>query len=96
MQSIDTRKYSDVCLIKSFTNGIENLIVGTGYGQLKFYALPPMLSADLVFDSFNAHIGEVVKIIASPDGRYVFSAGLDGTIFVFSVTEYANETTILK
>lgn len=60
------------------------------------FALPPMLQEDLVFDSFNAHQGEVIKIMASPDGRYVFSAGADGTIFIYSVTEYANEQTILK
>ena len=32
----------------------------------------------------------------SPDGRYVFSAGADGTVFVYSVTEYANDSLILK
>jgi WD40 repeat protein len=49
-----------------------------------------------VFDTFNAHAGAVSKILASPDGRFVFSAGADGSIFIYSVTEYANETTILK
>jgi hypothetical protein len=41
-------------------------------------------------------MGEVVKIMASPDGRFVFSCGSDGSIFVYSVTEYANEHSILK
>ncbi len=58
--------------------------------------MPPNLQANLAFDSFNAHMGEVVKILCSPDGRFVFSAGADGTVFVYSVTEYASEGTIHK
>jgi cilia- and flagella-associated protein 57 len=50
----------------------------------------------MAFDMFNAHLGEVTKILSSPDGRYVFSAGTDGTVFVYSVTEYANEATMVK
>jgi WD40 repeat protein len=83
-------------MVKSFTNGIENIIVGTERGQIKVFAMPPLLHQEMAFDTFNAHLGEVVKIIASPDGRYVFSAGADGSIFVYSVTEYINEATILK
>jgi len=29
------------------------------------------------------HAGEVTKIIISPDNRFLFSAGTDGTLFVF-------------
>ena len=58
--------------------------------------MPPTLATELPFDSFNAHLGDVTKIIASPDGRFVFSAGSDGTVFVYSVTEYGNESTLLK
>jgi len=50
----------------------------------------------MCFDTFNAHLGEVTRILVSPDGRYVFSAGADGSIFVYSVTEYANDQTIVK
>lgn len=91
-----TRKYSEVRHIKSFVSGIENLIVGTDRGQLKVFGMPPNLSQDMCFDTFNAHLGEVTRILVSPDGRYVFSAGADGTIFVYSVTEYANDQTIVK
>ena len=70
--------------------------MGTDRGSLKVFSLPPYLNYDLAFDTFNAHLGEVIKILVSPDGRFVFSAGADGSIFVYSVTEYANEQTILK
>ncbi len=96
IQAIDARKFTDVAHMKSFTNGIENLIVGTDRGQIKVFGMPPYLQGDLLFDSFNAHLGETVKILASPDGRFVFSCGGDGTVFVYSVTEYANENSILK
>lgn len=62
-------------------------------GSIKVFGLPPLLGPEYVFDSFNAHAGEVVKIVSSPDGRFVFSAGADGVIFVFGVSEFANETT---
>lgn len=51
-----------------------------------------MLSSEYEFDSFNAHIGEVSQIIISPDGRYVFSAGSDGSIFIYSVLSLIMKT----
>ena len=91
-----TRKYTEICYVKSFANGIENMVVGTDKGQIKVFGMPPYLSQEMAFDQFNAHLGEVTKVLMSPDGRYVFSSGADGTVFVFSVTEYANDSTILK
>lgn len=37
------------------------------------------------------HQGEVTKIRCSPDGRYVFSVGSDGSVFVFQVSEISQE-----
>lgn len=82
--------------MKSFANNIENLILGTDKGQIKVFGMPPNMQQEMHYDSFNAHLGEVTRILMSPDGRYVFTSGTDGVVFVFSVTEYANETTILK
>ena len=91
------KKFTDVCMLKSFTNGIENLLVGTDRGEVKVFS-PNYLThpSDAHFDSFSVHLGETIKLLSSPDGRFVFSAGSDGSLFVFSVTEYANEQTILK
>jgi WD40 repeat protein len=49
-----------------------------------------LLQGDFVLDTLAFS-----KILASPDGRFVFSAGADGSIFIYSVTEYANETTFV-
>jgi WD40 repeat protein len=38
-----------------------------------------------VLDMINVHQGEVTKIIISPDNRYLFSTGSDGSIFIFSI-----------
>jgi WD40 repeat protein len=40
-----------------------------------------------VIEKINAHAGEITKIILSPDNRFLFSAGTDGTLFIFSVSE---------
>ena len=92
----ENRKFTEVCYVKSFANALENLIVGTERGQIRVFGMPPFVYGEMAFDCFNAHLGEVVKVIASPDGRFVFSAGIDGTLFVYSVTDLANETTVMK
>lgn len=90
------RKYTEVCFVRSFIAGIENLIVGTDRGEIRVLAMPPLVHQEFAFDAFNAHLGEVTRVLASPDGRYVFSAGQDGTVFIFSVTEYQNESTMVR
>lgn len=37
------------------------------------------------------HLGEVSRMIMSPDGKYLISAGLDGTIFMMTMTDLASE-----
>lgn len=37
------------------------------------------------------HIGEVSRLILSPDGKYIISAGVDGTIFMMSITDLSSE-----
>jgi len=52
------------------------------------YNIPLLQDA---FEEFFAHSGEVTQIMVSPDSKFVFSTGVDGTVFVFSVHEYLNE-----
>jgi WD40 repeat protein len=37
------------------------------------------------------HIGEISRILLSPDGKYIISAGVDGTIFMMSITDLSSE-----
>ena len=39
----------------------------------------------------NLHIGEVTKVLLSPDGRYLISGGADGTIFVMTLSDLSSE-----
>ena len=39
-----------------------------------------------------AHYGELTALAASVDGKYVFSAGQDGIIFVYDVIEHTPQT----
>jgi hypothetical protein len=67
------------------------LIGGTDKGQLHIFAYPfttpeaPLLSP--LLDQISAHAGEITKIVISPDSRFLFSAGTDGTMFIFSISE---------
>jgi hypothetical protein len=38
-------------------------------------------------DQLTAHAGEVTKLILSPDSRFLFSAGTDGSLFIYQVSE---------
>lgn len=75
------------------TTGLQNLITGTERGNIKVYNFP---LSGRPFEEFNVHYGDVSQITVSPDSKFVFSAGTDGSIFIYSVTEYLNELEIYK
>lgn len=39
----------------------------------------------------SIHQGEITKIRSSPDGRFVFTCGSDGAIFVYQVSEISQD-----
>lgn len=51
----DARRFTQICKLTSFFNGVQTLIVGTDTGGIKIYGLPPYLHEACIFDSFNAH-----------------------------------------
>lgn len=55
---------------------------------MKVYNIPLLEQA---FDEFFAHSGEVTQVTVSPDAKFIFTTGTDGTVFIFSVHEYLNE-----
>ena len=66
---------------------------GTERGNIKVYNSPLGCRP---FDEFNAHSREVSQICVSPDARFVFTAGIDGTVFIYGVTEYWTEGEMYK
>ena len=77
----------------STVSGITNLVVGTEWGNVKVYGYPLLTWP---FDELTAHCGEVTQVCVSPDAKFVFTGGSDGAVFIYSVTEYANETEVFK
>jgi WD40 repeat protein len=56
------------------------IIAGTNSGSIKVF---PHIFTGIPFETIPAHDGEVTNIVISPDGRFVFTSGNDGSIFIF-------------
>ncbi|KAL4511618.1 hypothetical protein ABPG72_012463 [Tetrahymena utriculariae] len=69
------------------------IIAGTSTGQIRVY---PSLFAQQPFDSVPTHNGQVSHIIVSKDGRFVFTGGKDGSVFIFKVSELNAEGHSIK
>lgn len=80
-------KLAQMCSIKSLYN-LHSILAGTEYGQIKVFS---SIFSTLPYETIQAHSGEVTKIKTSPDGRYVFSSGDDGSVFIFQVSEISSE-----
>ena len=74
-------------------HNFRNIVAGTEKGLVKIYNYPLLGKS---FDKFSAHAGEITNIVVSPDGKQVITAGSDGGIFVFSITEYQNEHEVFR
>lgn len=88
--------FNDIVKVVSAENLVQNLVVGTNRGSLVIRGLPPRFLREDPFFEYEtvvSHFGEVTALQASVDGRYVFSAGADGIIFVYEVSEYTPPST---
>ena len=69
---------------------VENLCVATSKGAIKVLGMPPKFLRDTpeyTHQHLVAHYGDALHVKAAEDGFYAFSAGSDGVIFVYQVTE---------
>lgn len=83
--------FNDVVKVVSAESLVQNLVVGTNRGSLVIHGVPPRFLREdpaYQYETVVSHFGEVTALQASIDGRYVFSAGSDGIIFVYDVQEY--------
>ena len=81
-----------ICGIKSLYN-LPAIIAGSEYGQFKVFN--PIFST-MPYENIPAHNGEVTKVRTSPDGRYVFTTGDDGSVFIFQVSEISSEGQLIS
>lgn len=92
-EQVPLKRYTDVQIVRADPvnpSPYESVILGTEYGGLQVHSANLKL-VGVPFANQLLHQGEVVKILLSADGQYVFSAGADGTIFVLSITEVSHD-----
>jgi WD40 repeat protein len=63
---------------------VTGIVVGSDKGSISIFSYP---FTKQVLDSVTAHSSEVSRMIISPDNQYLFTAGVDGTLFTFKITE---------
>ena len=85
-------KLVQIAGIKSLYN-LPAIIAGSEYGQIKVFS---SIFSTIPYESIPAHNSEVTKITTSPDGRYVFSTGDDGSVFIFQVSEISSEGQLIS
>ena len=81
-----------ITAIKSIYN-LPGIIAGTEYGQIKVFS---SIFSTMPYETIPAHNGEVTKLRTSPDGRYVFSAGEDGSVFIYQVSEISSDGQLIS
>jgi WD40 repeat protein len=93
---VGIKRFTEVSTVKSqpqTVNPFENILLGTDSGALQVHFSHHPLLGMAPFSSLHLHTGELIKILVSPDGKYVFSAGSDGSIFVLQLTDLLCEPT---
>ena len=69
----------------------RNLILSLDNGRIYIYGLPPNLVNKREAYVMNTHNGSINSLKCTDDNQIVVSAGEDGTIFVYKVTEKPND-----
>lgn len=89
--SEEALSFTDVIKVVTSDNLVENLVIGSNRGSILVYGMPPRFLREdpqYRYGETVAHLGPVSALVASIDGKYVFSAGKDGIIFMYDVVEH--------
>lgn len=91
-------RINDVCLVTTPKHLIKNLVFTTNRGTLRVINLPEKRNASIkeerfmrpefIHQTLYLHSCEASRVASTMDGRYVFSIGLDGILFVLKVKEH--------
>ena len=92
-----TFRMNDVCIVTTPKHQIKNLVIATNRGTIRVINLPEKRTNNLADERFIKpnfihqvlfpHSAEAVHVKTSIDGKYVFSIGMDGVLFVYKVKE---------
>mmetsp|Transcript_14739 Transcript_14739/g.19982 ORF Transcript_14739/g.19982 Transcript_14739/m.19982 type:complete len:83 (+) Transcript_14739:33-281(+) len=66
---------------------LQGFALGSSTGEIKMLLHPYV---DKGVSRFLSHKGNVTKLISSQDSRFLFSAGEDGTLFMYQIEEEKN------
>lgn len=86
---VGEKKLSQACYFYSSSRN-PMLLTGCTRGNLQLFGPGPDTSH---LDEVVVHQGAITQIKAAPDGRYLFTAGEDGNIFIFKVNDAGQEFT---
>ena len=81
---VEEGKFTQVRFVKTAKNKITGFVAGSDKGNISIFSYP---FYETVLDQITAHAGEVTRLILSPDNRYLFSTGTDGSLFIFAIGE---------
>jgi hypothetical protein len=77
--------------------GLTSLAIGTNRGTINLMGMyPDQIGTDKLHQTLHTHYGSVDHIRTASDGRHIFSAGADGSLFVYEVTSQVNEEKLAK
>jgi WD40 repeat protein len=67
----------------------KNLLAVTNRGEVQVMDVPnPSTNGPHIISSLMAHQGECTHVLATVDSKYLVTAGNDGIIFVYKISEY--------
>ena len=81
------KRFTEICTVRSQPNSpgtFINYVLGTEQGSIQVHS-STMQHFGVPFTSSSLHAGEVTRLIMSPDGKYLFSSGADGSIFIIQL-----------
>jgi cilia- and flagella-associated protein 57 len=85
-------RITNFTFIRSILN-FTGIIAGTNVGTIKVF---PEVFNGIPFENIPVHTGEITKVRASPNGRYLISTGEDGAIFIFQIQDLDSEGTAIS
>lgn len=87
----ENKKVTSLCILTSLYN-VQALLAGTDDGNIIIYSTKVENKS---YDTLSSHLGEVTKIVAAPNGRFVFSVGVDGCLMIYSVTDFKDNVKMM-
>ncbi len=86
-RSLEGIELTALCCVNSAFN-LSCLIGGTADGRLLVF---PSIFSARSYNTYHIHSKAVTIIKQSADGRFLFTSGEDGAIFILAVSEYFSQ-----